>query len=597
MYPTACPDCHADVNRTINICPQCGYPIRQLFIKNEQDAETAFRNAQTNLLSKNFKLAEIFIKQALDLFPENDHFIELNNKIKLLNKQQLQSEELFIKAKKFFEEEEFEKSEKNIDIAIQLDHDKKYHDFKNIIQEKRAQRDKGVELFEKATTLYNHNEFDTAFKVVNQALTILPGNKKISEFQGILKSALAESKYNFACSLVDQKKWILARSAMNDCLSLASDDKKYQSFKTQIDFTIRKRKRNKILAIAVPSIIAIIAMAFLFIFFYTRILDDKAWKIAHELNTVESYTEYLNIRTNGDYLLKASAAIHNIKKYEQNMWINAQSSNTIVGYRLFLSKFPNSMFAMECNDKLELLNIQKRAGEFYYEDERGIEPGYELEVQTDFSCFIRNSAGNSIICKGKVVDDNFFIFIPNGAFFSANNNSKPALILSYSNSILYSEMPQSYNETDRSPHAFFKRKPSDFVTTFERSNIQLLANKYYTAVVNREYVTVSNFFIPIVKRYYSKRDVTKDQIIQFQKEYWTDSEIYSAKFEINYGSIKFFKDKNENILVRFTMDYELNRADKKKFNKFKLYVDITFNKDFLIESINDNTLSRQRIVQ
>ena len=139
-------------------------------------------------------------------------------------------------------------------------------------------------------------------------------------------------------------------------------------------------------------------LAFL-VFLMSCTTAEKQWEEAKSKNTVEGYELFLSKYPESEFAQEALNV--KVKLEEKNLWGEAKSKNTIEGYELFLSKYPESEFAQEALNvkvKLEEKNLWGEA-----KSKNTIE-GYELFLskypESEYS-------NNAQIAKSKLEWENF----------------------------------------------------------------------------------------------------------------------------------------------------------------------------------------------
>ena len=169
------------------------------------------------------------------------------------------------------------------------------------------------------------------------------------------------------------------------------------------------------------------------------------------------------------------------------------------------------------------------------------------------------------------------------------------MILTENDGILLTSLPQSYEEIYRHPHRFFKRKGGYDVSAYHKSQIKEIVQQYYITYSNKDIEGLTRFFSNSVKRFYSKMNVTKDDIIRLQQEFWNTTDVTQTKSIINDDSFKIKKDRNGDYVVSFNMNYEVERTNSSKPNRFNINTFLVLDRDYRIESISEVILSRSRM--
>lgn len=83
-----------------------------------------------------------------------------------------------------------------------------------------------------------------------------------------------------------------------------------------------------------------------------RIVDENGWKKAISLDSIEGYTEYIHLYHL--HLCEANEAIKRLREVEdKKKWEKACFINSLASYRAYLSEYPRGKFAGECRTRIE----------------------------------------------------------------------------------------------------------------------------------------------------------------------------------------------------------------------------------------------------
>ena len=647
---TSCPECQQSIPKKSKDCPNCGYPLlEQLNLSKTNDAP-AYSNASNCLNEGNLEEAKKIIKKALLTYPENIEYEELQIKIDKAIEDKSKSQSLYDQALHLYKRNDFEFASVVIDDAIKLCDDEKFRKLRTEIQSgfegkkiadmqcieasnalKKSDFQTGLQLIQKAIELFpespeyievqkqiseslaetqfveasqalEKSDYPKGLQLIQKAIDLFPENPAYIEVQKQLLQFLAESKFSESKQLYSAKDFKGAQKLINDCLDLLPDDSKYHSERSKIESAIDKKAMRKIGKNILIAAIIIIPAVILIISTLKQNKEKGAWVLADSTKSISAYDKYLAIYPMGKFSSMANTRKRLMKKFDEDAWNGAQNANAIPVYSAFIKNHPFSGYLQQAKDNIQTLNVQKWAGEYYPDQEYSSNENLELEIQRNFQCVLRTNQ-EEIVGKAEVLGDKLNIYfttniehyIAQGIIYvSSYNSSKPAMILTENEGILLTSLPQSSDEVYNHPHKFFKRKSGYDVSAYQKTQIKEIVQQYYTTYSDKDFEGLTKFFSSSVKRFYSKTNVTKDDIIKLQQEFWNTTDVTQTKSTIIDDSFKVNKDSNGDYVVSFSMNYEVERTNSSKPNLFNIDTYIVLDQAYKIESISEVILSRSR---
>lgn len=125
-------------------------------------------------------------------------------------------------------------------------------------------------------------------------------------------------------------------------------------------------------------------------------------------------------------------------------------------------------------------------------------------------------------------------------------------------------------------------------------NIKKILANYYNSLSNKEYTNLSNFYTPVLDRYYTEFGITSDAAVRNSITYWDKFKIISSQYTINWSTFGIKSLSDGCYSVTFNMDYFIERTQINKPKKFNLDINILFNPDLKIKSIYENIISSNK---
>lgn len=125
------------------------------------------------------------------------------------------------------------------------------------------------------------------------------------------------------------------------------------------------------------------------------------------------------------------------------------------------------------------------------------------------------------------------------------------------------------------------------------ADIRARISRYYAALFSRDYATVATFYAPHLTRYFSRFDLTRDEAVRSNENYWTAAHIMTANNSINWRTLSVAPAAGNGYLVSYNMDYVITREARQKPTTFNLDIFVEFTSDLRIRAIYENILTRR----
>lgn len=116
-----------------------------------------------------------------------------------------------------------------------------------------------------------------------------------------------------------------------------------------------------------------------------READEAYWRQTGARGTVAGLAEYLEEFPDGIYANEARAALDAAEGADRDAWNLAERKNTASGYRGYLEDFPAGLFAQEANDRLALLQDERKEDAIAAEAALGLSPIARLLIERRLS--------------------------------------------------------------------------------------------------------------------------------------------------------------------------------------------------------------------
>lgn len=128
--------------------------------------------------------------------------------------------------------------------------------------------------------------------------------------------------------------------------------------------------------------------------------------------------------------------------------------------------------------------------------------------------------------------------------------------------------------------------------TVPHKQIRLLIENYYRTLFEKDYPKLRTFYSEKLDRYYSDFNVAAASAVSDSKDYWVKFHITRANNTISWNTLDIQKMNNNDIEVRFNMDYSIERANTRKTTTFNINIIIILDQQMRITSIYEDILSR-----
>jgi hypothetical protein len=114
---------------------------------------------------------------------------------------------------------------------------------------------------------------------------------------------------------------------------------------------------------------------------------------------------------------------------------------------------------------------------------------------------------------------------------------------------------------------------------------------------NNMYSGLNEIFTSPVYRFFTDYNLDIHEIIEKAKDYDQKFKVISKKTSIRHNTITVKKGINDNYLVEYIIDYNLTRKEKNKPSQFVLNLTVDLNRDYKIQGIYENILSKSGGIQ
>jgi len=593
----SCPECQNNIPEKSTICTSCGYPIKKIDDLNQNLSITAYQKAVNLLNNGKAVKAKTKLMIAINLFPDNEEYKELNNKIDLDIERQDMSEEFYSTAVDLFKSKDYDKAISEIETAIKLYNHSDYLSLKNKILG-RIENEKNAEklYFDALEAFTIKKEYQHGLNLIEEALSLTPDNAEYKLLQEKLTKSRAELKYEDAQQYFTKKEFNASRNLINECLELIPNEPKFVAFKKKI----LMKKRKKVLLISSAMTVGALVCLALAIFFLSYKKDKDAWLEASQTKSSIGCEQYLTSFPDGRYSEDAYLLKDSIAQIEKPDWNKTLQTNTPKAYNSFIIKHPNSIYTETAIEK-------KWIGTYVPDEKFSNDEIFEIVIHPDLHVSLRtptslNQIGKADILSADEISISFnkkvIRFVKQGKVyqsFTVYSLSKPAIILSEVGDVIYTGLPQSNNYSERKSHPFFKRKGTNEVSLVDKADIKNLITKFVSDADSKNFQSFGSSFAPVVKRFYDKLDVSNDEIIEQERQYWEKTDIIKGKGFIDYKSFNIRLDDSSNFIVSFNMDYKCQRREHYKPNWFNVNKYLIIGQDFKIRSIRDSILLLKHI--
>jgi hypothetical protein len=122
--------------------------------------------------------------------------------------------------------------------------------------------------------------------------------------------------------------------------------------------------------------------------------------------------------------------------------------------------------------------------------------------------------------------------------------------------------------------------------------VRKIVTDYYECLSNKDYGRLSQFYTPVLERYYTEFNISSAKAARNASEYWEKYKILQTSTNIQWDTFKAVSLSTGDVMISFNMHYVLLRTESNKPSRFNLDINIVLNPDFKIKSIFENIISK-----
>lgn len=130
------------------------------------------------------------------------------------------------------------------------------------------------------------------------------------------------------------------------------------------------------------------------------------------------------------------------------------------------------------------------------------------------------------------------------------------------------------------------------INNIPSNQVKDLIVSYYECVSKKEYSRLSDFYAPVLERYFTEFNIPAEKAVENASSYLDRYKILHADVLIRWETFKVQHLEDGNTMVSFNMDYVLQRVQVNKATKFNLNINILLNPDMKIRSIFEDIISK-----
>ena len=636
-----CPECKKKVPETLTDCPSCGYPIYKRQYIDKEKSNMVFFEASILYEKGDFNEAKLRILEVLEIFPNNADYTILKSRIDKELSIENEANKRLKEVNVLINQNQYDEAEKILDDLIKVTPKSIYTDLKKSIKSKIKERKQSECLLEKSLTSKSNNNLEQAYVQINEAIGLYANNPRYDELRLELASKYGEQLFYIANTQFNSGELKKSKSNIDKCVDVSPGNLDYIKFQQQVH---KKLSSKRVIRRSIILFIMVVILTCTCYILYTVISttkENKAWEIAEKYNSKSEYESFVYFFPNSKYTEIAHQRIELMEINDESDWENATQENTVQAYSSFIKNHPNNPHVDEASQNIASLNILKWCGIYIPDEEFSVDDNLEMEIKNNFQCFFytRKEHYNLGRATANITDDNLVILFhreneykivsehikalnqnlnqrkpisferstqsersseaepikpENSKPVPSHNRVDPSIILSYDNNKLMTSLPKSYDEDERKPHSFFKKKQTQDVSVYEKSQITNLMNQYMSVFSNKQFEDGAEFFTNMAKRYYSRKNVTREEIIQLQQEYYNTTDVLKTSIVIDNASFNIKKNEIGDFEVNFNMVYEIERTNTSKSNHYNVITNVLLNREYKIESIYENILSSSK---
>ncbi|WP_410877817.1 serine protease [Myroides sp. DW712] len=115
--------------------------------------------------------------------------------------------------------------------------------------------------------------------------------------------------------------------------------------------------------------------------------------------------------------------------------------------------------------------------------------------------------------------------------------------------------------------------------------------RYYETLSDKDYASLATFYKPHMYRYYSKYNISVDEVIDLAKDYNKTFNIRKVNHKIRWDTFRV-KRIDGYYVLDYVMDYSLDRYDRNKDSYFVLHIVMLLDANSKIVSVYENILDK-----
>lgn len=127
-----------------------------------------------------------------------------------------------------------------------------------------------------------------------------------------------------------------------------------------------------------------------------------------------------------------------------------------------------------------------------------------------------------------------------------------------------------------------------------KESLKIFVDSYYSLVYSKNCNDLFNFYSPQLEDYFGKKNITADQAVNDDKNYYSLFKIKKVTNNIDWNSFDYKMLGKSNYLVKFNRELHLDREEIEKDTFFKIETTLTINESRKIKSITEKILKRSK---
>jgi len=524
-------DVHNSFSNTINLANTLN-PKSNISTNNEDRNDLILSDALSYYKDGNYEKAKQLLEKGLEILPGNTAYSQLLTRINVEVENDKKLDEQFFKAKKLFENGEFEEALIIANLLVSKSKIEKYDELRleiesslNRVSEAKRNYESGMKFLKAG------NYYDAAEKFRNA--TELDSKSDYKEELNKCVKLLVEEKYLSVKGNFKNGKY---ESALNDLQFLSRYENNYKDTR-DIEDEIRakldeldalaKQKTNKKIVIVSTCVVALIILLIVYKNHHDNYNSEKAeWNLANADSSTIELKKYLEKHPEGYFKNEAIKELSLRNESDSLSWRNCLADRNVKSVKDYLRNHPKGNYSKDANDILDSI---------YYS------VCLEQKSQESFQEYLNN------VINGKHKSE----------------------IESKLNSVL-----------------------KTIVSGDVMNELKGVINNYYSELYSQNYDALSMFFPPVLNSYYGRRNFTKGDVIQSIRKYLESNNISSERNNIDWTTFEAKNMSDEMVYVKFNMDYYAKINYPPAENYYNVNVNITLNKDRKICSYNQTVISK-----